>query len=409
LAPHHRLKKIFLENWQAKLLSILLASGLWFYIASGESKIATFPNKIPLEVRNVPQGLVAISDVESVTIRVVADYPTWNKLSTSSFKAYVDVADRPTGTYELNVNAISLVSNVGISSAEPSKIFVTLENVAKKIVPVTVKLLGKPGEGLASLEPKITPDEVEIAGPASKVEKILNAVCKIMLEGDTVDVKKTVKLIAEDAAGAEIKNISFTPTEVEVTVPIGKAGKTKTVGIKVNTTGSLKTGWWLSKITVNPSSLTIGGSDQVLKDIDFIQTKPIDITDLSGEEKTFAFLDIPSGITILGDINKVEVNLYTSPISTSREMTVGYSWQNLSQSLKVASVSPSNVQVIVSGPADILQNLTASDISVLVNLQNYNSAGTYSIDLSKNNISTPPNVTGVNIMPSAISIQLAIK
>ena len=194
-----------------------------------------------------------------------------------------------------------------------------------------------------------------------------------------------------------------------MTVPIGKAGKTKTVGIKVNTTGSLKTGWWLSKITVNPSSLTIGGSDQVLKDIDFIQTKPIDITDLSGEEKTFAFLDIPSGITILGDINKVEVNLYTSPISTSREMTVGYSWQNLSQSLKVASVSPSNVQVIVSGPADILQNLTASDISVLVNLQNYNSAGTYSIDLSKNNISTPPNVTGVNIMPSAISIQLAIK
>lgn len=401
-------KSIF-NNFPAKILCLILASALWLYVGIGQTKSSTFPGGVPLELRNLPQGLVPVVDTDKVNINVVASSDVFNSLNADSFAAYLDLGGLTVGTYEVKVTAVTTVANVQIVETDPATVTIRLESQATKTVPVSCLFDGTAGIGMAPGQCTADPGTIEMTGAKSVIESITEATARIHLQNETADFTKSVKLVSLDANGKEIKNLAFKPVEVSVTVPIVKASNIKTVGIKVNTTGNPAEGFWVSKIESTPSTVTINAADSIIGNINYVETETVDVSNLSKTSTVEVSLKPTSGVTVMDKSDKIKVVLTIGKNQLTREVNTGFKWLNLNSSLKVGSVDPSSVKVIVAGSQEQLSNLSANDILVQIDLTIFDKPGTYSIDINRTDISTPIGVSVSSIVPSAINIRLDTK
>jgi YbbR domain-containing protein len=401
--------KFITNNWAAKLVCILVAVGLWAYVAIGESKVDNLPGKLPLQIKNTPSDLTAIVDEDSVQVKISADRSTWSRLSSNSIIAYIDLNGLTQGTHEVSVLAESTVSNVEIIDITPKKVLVRLEPIIKKKVPVRIQTSGQAGEGLVAGEATIEPSEVEISGAESVVGKILEATASVALNGETNQIEKNIPLVALDSNGEEIKNVSFNPKEAKVTLPLVKAGTTKSVGIKAQITGKPKSGYWINQVIITPSNVTISGSSGILRGISYLQTKAIDVEGISQNLTKQIDLDVPSGATLDETNSQVKVEIQVSVGSSEKEISAGLIYDNLSSLLKVDSIDPNAVKIVVSGPTDVLSTLSSSNVQVHLNLGNIKSSGAYNIDIDRNSITVPDGMSVSSYVPSAIKVNLSNK
>ena len=401
--------KFITNNLAAKIICLFLALSLWFYVAIGESKVDFLPGKIPLEFKNVPQDLVAISDIDSVQVKISADRSLWNKITSENTTAYIDLGGYSQGTYEVDVQVKTNISGIEIIEIVPSTILVRIEPVASKKVPVKIQTEGDAGENMVPGDATIEPEEVEVKGAKSVIDKITEAVALVKLNGETEQFEKVVSLIALDAQNEKIKGLNFNPSDVKVTLPIVAAGTTKTVGIKVNINGSPKEGYWISQITTTPSEIVISGNAGVLKGLNYLETNSIDVENIDKNTTRTVDLNIPSGISIVDNIKQIKVEIKLSSVETQKEVNTGFNYLNLASNLKVDSIDPSNLTIIIGGPADIINNLNSSNIKINLDLSGYKNAGNYSIDISKNMISVPEGVNIVGYVPSSVRVNIQNK
>jgi YbbR domain-containing protein len=402
---------IFTNNLGGKVVAVILALGLWLYVASGQSKVIDFPSKIPVNARGVSEGYIAKLSNDEVSIKVAVDRKYLKTLSTDSFDAYVDLTGKTKGTYsDVPITVVSKDSNVEIRQVTPVTITVTIDSAVSKTVPVVAKIEGKPGDGLAPDDPAIEPDKVEVRGAKSDIDQILEATAEIKLNGETTDVKKTVALQGFDASGNVIKGIQFTPDSTVLTVPIVKAGKTKTVGIRVKTTGVVKSGFWASSISVDPNLISITGNAEALSATKYIETEAINIDGLSQNKVYTIGITVPTGIVLVDPITDVKVTINLSGTDTTKEITASINSINLAQTLQLDTSSTEEVKVIVSGPADKLATLSSSDVVVTLDLSMFRTAQTSTkIDLTQDWIKVPSGITIIRFNPSAITISLQSK
>lgn len=401
---------IFSQNLGAKFLALLLAAGVWLYVISGESRLIDFPSSVPIQPRFTPEGLIAKLSTQDVKIRVLADRSAWRSLSTKSFNAYVDLTGLKQGTHlDIPVRVSTNAAGVEIKSISPSSVTVTLDPSVKKTVPVVVKIEGKAGEGLVPDDPKIEPEKVEVSGAKTEVDSIQEATATVRLNGETQDVSKTVLLEGFNAKGKEVSQITFSPSEAVVSIPIVKAGKTKTVGIKVVFSGTPKSGFWISQVSVDPASITITGNAEALADVKYIETRAVNIDGLEADKTLNGSLSPPTGIVIVEQIETIKVAVKISPIESTKEVVASLNPIGLSASLQMTDITANPVKVLVSGPASTLDTLTGNDVQISLDLSSYKTAGTYTVDVKKESITTPSGISAIRFNPSAITVKLENK
>lgn len=394
------------RNLPAKIVCLALALGLWIYVGTGQAKIGNFPGDIPLEVRNVPQGLVAVTDIEAVSIKIVAGATIWKSLGAGSFSASIDLTGAQEGTLEVPVKVTTNIEGVRVVEVEPSKVLVRLEKITQKEVPVTLLVEGKAAEGFVVGDWKIKPDRVEVSGAASIIDEILEATVKVVLSGEKETINKVVRVAGLDANGQEIKNLEFKPAEVQVEIPLVEASSAKTVGIKVITTGQPAQGYWISKIESEPSSVTITASAGLINQISFLETREVDISGINQDRELVTFLKPNPGVIIFDDVSIIKLKIAVSQTPSTKQIQAGFSWKNLADYLKVVSADPSLVTVVVTGSTNDLAALKPGQVSVNVDLSSIKAAGTYSVDISRSNISTPMGISFSSVVPSAVDVRI---
>lgn len=397
------------KDWPIKIICLFISLGIWIYVGSSQAQIGNFPGKIPLELKNSPEGLMAVMDVDSVSVKIVAASNVWKKLAADSFSAWVDLDGLEEGTYDVPIEVSSKVEEVQVVEINPAKIFIRLEKIDQKEVPIILQVEGKPADGFVVGDWKIKPARVNVAGATSVVSKIMEATAKVYLSGEKDTIQRIARVVALDSNSNEIKNLTFNPPEVEVELPLVQASSAKTVGIKVTTIGQPAQGYWVSQIETIPSSVAITASASLISQISFIETKEIDINGINKPKEYTTPLKPNTGVTILDEINLVKVKVVVAPLSTTRQFQTGFSWKNLNPNLKVVSSDPSAVTVVLSGSTFELSNITAKDITINLDLGQYNYAGTYSIDISRDDFVLPSGISFSSVVPSAINVRLEAK
>jgi len=310
-----KIKKLFLYNWKAKILIFLCTFMLWIYVSASQSLIVNFPGSVPIAYQNSAEGTMSVSDTDSVQIKIAVDPINLKQIDESNFQASVDLKNLVEGTYEREILVTSKREDVRIISVNPSRATVRIEKKISKTVPIRVKLDGQAASEYTASETSAEVESAIVSGPEKTVNTIAEVVAPLKLSGESSSFSKTTKLFVYSATGSELKNVEIDPGEVLVRVTISTLGEAKTVGVKINTIGKVANGYWISNIISDPPLFTVSGSRSVLARTKFLETEPIDVSNLSEKKSFSAKLIIPAGLNILDSNQQVKIEVEVSLLS----------------------------------------------------------------------------------------------
>lgn len=380
------------------LIMLLTATISWLYVTAAESKIDVFPGSIPIVVKNVPSGLVAIADVEEVSLKIRANQRNWSLLSADSFYAQIDLGGLQEGTHVVPVMTAVSVPNVQIVERQPAQIRVRLEEEMTKEVAIRAVVQGRAAEGKSPGEPQISPNSAKAIGPKSIIASISEAQALVTLGGEEKDAQRMVRLQVLGKQGEPLPQVRFDPERVAVLIPIVQAPTVKTVGIRPVISGSPGDGFFVQSITASPAVVTISGRVSY----DVVETMPINISGLTAN-KTFEInLSLPAGVTLLDKVDKVTVVVTVSPLPITKEVALVFNFVDLDPNLKITSIEPSAGRLTVSGLPGVLS--TINSLPATISLKGL-AAGTHSVSVSYQSIFLPPDIVSSNTpLPSAILV-----
>lgn len=117
-----------LHNWHLKLLSLLLAFLLWSVITGEPPAEVGFT--VPLELQNIPQGLVVAGDVPaSVQVRLHGPAALVRRLSPGNIIVAIDLTGHKVGEHWFSMNTGDVVVPYGVRvvRVSPAQIRLRLE------------------------------------------------------------------------------------------------------------------------------------------------------------------------------------------------------------------------------------------------------------------------------------------
>jgi YbbR domain-containing protein len=179
------------------------------------------------------------------------------------------------------------------------------------------------------------------------------------------------------------------------------------MAVKVVVRGQQAPGYRLDSISVFPPVVTVYSSDAELVSQlpGVVETQPVDLDAASSNLNLRVSLVLPSGISVVGQ-QTVLIQAGISPVQSSLTLTnQAVEVTGLPESL-LAHISPSSVDVILSGPIPILDTLRPQDVRVTVDVQNL-APGSYQLTPTVKIITANIEVESVN--PGAVEVVLTRK
>jgi len=388
------------QNLGLALLSLVLSTILWVLVSNdlNPARVDVFPNPIPVQTNNIPPGMAVFSVIDPVKIRISAPQELWSRLRSDSFTAYVDLSKATPGAQSYPVIIQRPDPQISIREVIPDKVTVRVEIVKSRSVPVYVNLSGGVPLGWTNKHPKPAVQEVTVTGPEAAVNRVERAEADISLEGATLTISQTFPLVPTDGRGNKIDDVRLEPNSVNIEVPIEQQVYLSTVPINPAVTGNVAPGYWLSGITVEPSTVMLVGDRDALQAITFVRTVPVDVSGASEDVTQAVGLDLPQGVSP-ASAQKVTVRASVSPVIGTKTFAVAPNLNGIPNGWQ-GSANP--VNVTVSGPISVLRDMYATDIVVTLDVTGL-PAGTHVVAPK---VTIPPRTELVTISPEKVSVTI---
>jgi YbbR domain-containing protein len=401
----------FARNVRTFLLSLVLGVSVWVSAVSAAdpNEVHTYPRPILLEVIGQDPSLVLTSEIpQTVEVSLRAPRSVWESLSAreNSVRAVLDLSGLSAGEHTRQIQIMVDMRPYQIVLKNPSSVTVVLESLASQTFPVSLSLSGQPATGYQVGEATMNITQVAVSGPDSLVRQIRRARVAINLDGVRESIDESVPVQILDAQNNILRELTINPESVHVNVPISQQGGFRDVAVKVVVQGQQAAGYRIENISVFPPVVTVFAEDPELVSQlpGIVETQALDLQDRKEDVSTRLSLDLPDNITIVGP-QTVQVQVSISPIQDSLTLlNQPIDVNGLSEGLS-AEVFPQTIDVIISGPVPVLEELTSEDITVSVDVRELE-VGVYqltpNVDLSVENVSVE------SILPGTVEVVIAI-
>lgn len=379
-----RIRRAF-RHLPAFLTAFMLALAVWVsaVTANDPNEEAVYPRPVPITfVGQDPNLIRTTTEGESVTLTLRAPRSLWNSLinEPQAVRAVVDLSGLEAGTYAVPVQIQVTLRPVRVVTYAPKTVTITLERLASREMPINLVVRGSPAAGYSAEPPVLSKTTVLVSGPQSKVEKVTEVRAVIDISGVSESLSRTLQLQALDAGENPVEGVTLVPDRITVTENISQRFGYRNVVIKVVLQGQVARGYRLTNIAVFPPVVTVFSSDpQSVTDLPgYIETQPVDITNAKDDLDVIVPLNLPPGISVVGDQTQVLVRVGIAAIESSLTLpNLPVEVTGLSPGLQ-ATVSPEALTIILSGPIALLDRLQPGDVRVLVNLQDL-AVGTHQV------------------------------
>ena len=393
-----------LDNLGNMLLSIALAVLVWLVAVQEANPDVerVFPVPIPIVQQNLPAGMVTYSEsARSVRVTLSAPQTAWDVISADRIAATVDLSEQVSGTLELPVNVSVSDRTVRVIKVEPAVISLKLEPLAEVRKQIDVSVVGEPALGYAAQPVHVTPPLVTLRGPQTLVNQVASVAGQISIQDARGPVSQTLSLMARGSDGQSVPFVSVIPSSTIAMVLVQQLNGFRDLAVKIDLRGNVAPGYLLASVSVDPTLVTVFGSPSDIEALPgFIQTQPVTVTDATEDINERVRLNLPSGVSILGDPT-VQVSIKINAIESSVTVQHTIQAQGLLPGLS-ARLSPEVVDVILSGPVSLLDALTPDDVQVIVNLLGLD-VGTHQVTPS---VDIPNGVAVVSILPPTIQVTI---
>ena len=230
------MRKIFVEDWSLKLLSLAIAIVLWL-VVTGQNEPVTAHVNVQLNFIR-PQSLEISNDPpRTVDVMLTGSRNKLDDLTALDLVATVDLSELRGGERVLRLvdkAQISLPQGVKVDGFQPSAIAIRLEPILERQIAIEPKLEGKPADGYEVYAVRPSKGSVTITGPESHV----NPLQKVMTESIWLSGHKetfTAPNVAIDLADSKVDLLD---PVVNVEIEIGEKSIEKTFSGVASTTAA---------------------------------------------------------------------------------------------------------------------------------------------------------------------------
>ena len=309
--------KALSKNLGFKILALLFAFTLWLTVYNIEdpTKSKTLTVNVNISNKEYIDSLGKYFEIKDgtnkVSFSVTAARSLLDKLDESDFTATANMEqivlteDGTEGLVPIEVvcNANINSNSIRLSSTNKS-LKLALEDLMTKQFVVTASAFGEVAQGYALGNVEVTaPNVLKISGPKSIVEDIASVIATIDVSGMS-ESWTTYKAspILFNAEGKEIDTtrLTFSDNTVNVSAEILSV---KDVAISVQPSGAPASGYEITSVSINPTTIRLKGDKSVLNTINVIEI-PASVISVSGADKNVsATIDvteyIPYGATLV--------------------------------------------------------------------------------------------------------------
>lgn len=299
-----------------------------------------------------------------------------------------EASDKP---IKVNLSYNQTVTNIRYNII-PSYVTVTIKQKVSDKRNVTTEILNenKLNEKLSVKSIELAKTDVVVKGSQDSLNQIATVKALVDLsntkftEANTYTVDN-VPLKAYDSDGRLLENVEIVPGEMTATVTLST--NSKSVPLKILTTGEMITGKAISSITINGKSsfnVDVYGEKSA---IDEITNLPVTI-DVANQgnvnpKQYTATLVRPSGIRSISTDNVKIVVTFGDEKQKSISL-VNVDRINLADGLSANISNLNNASVTVKGVQSVIDSITSENISPYIDLAGYK-AGTYEVDVLMKN------------------------
>ena len=398
------MRRSLLTDLSSALIALILALTIWVVAMREQNPIVQdrFPQAITIEVKNKGEDLLILGDFEEeLTLLIRAPQKVWDDLEAENFFAYIDLADLRVegyGLYEVRVE-VEYPETVRVVEKWPDVVSITLDKEAQEWFRVGVNILGDVPVGYKYGVPVVTPSQVAVSGPQSFVDQVGAVVIDLQLRGEKATMERAFEPWPQNKIGGTVSGVEISPSQVMVQLPIEQESGYRDVSVKVVTQGTVASGYWISDIRVDPSTVTVYGDPQRVSELlGFVETEPVDVGGANANLTRSVALVLPEDMSLLG-VARVLVRISVSPVLGGQTIRVTPTLQGLAPGFG-ATVSPEAVEVILAGPLADLSALQAEDVQVLLDLLDLE-PGTYKISPQ---VVKPDSLEVQSIVPDQLEV-----
>jgi len=170
------LKRYLLHNLGLKVLSLLLAAGLWVAIA--RDPVAEVAIRVPIEFLHVGDNIEISSElIPEAQIRVRGPGRFIRQLRATDVHAELDLRDAKPGerTFDLTAEEIRRPQDVEVVQVVPSQVHLAFDTRLTREVEIHPRVTGTFITGLEIAKVEVDPEWITITGPRHHVERVDSA------------------------------------------------------------------------------------------------------------------------------------------------------------------------------------------------------------------------------------------
>jgi YbbR domain-containing protein len=402
------------KNLSSLLLAFALALVVWVSaVTANDPNIEqVFQRPVNLEIRNLDSGLIIMNNVpNSVRIWLNAPRSRWTALQNAEqpIEAWIDLEGLEGGEFlaPVQVRVSPTFTPVRVVQRTPSEVSVVLEPMVTRLVDLNLVIEGIPLLGYQAGQASYEPESVVLQGPASLISRVVEVRAYLDITGAHQSIETPLDLIPLDQEGqiVEDEDLQIIPDRILVNQPIILLGGYRNVIVKPVYSGQLADGYKLTNITILPPSVVVFSSDlELLGQLPgYIETEPLDLTDVADDVEAFLELNVPEGIEVPGD-QKVLVQVNVAAIESNLAVSLPVDVVGLNRGL-AAQVAPTTVDIIFSGPLPVLNTLKPTDIRVFVDVSG-SEPGIYQVSPTINFL--PDRVHIESILPTSVEVSISV-
>ena len=367
------LTRLFSHNITLLVLAFLLSFTAWFFInASSETDtnvtISDIPVTIELPEAALEDGLkVFDGDNVKASVEVSGNRVTVGSLTASDIQVVANQTSSmiSPGSYTLSLSAkkAGLKTNYNIvSSVSPSTVTVFVDKESEQVYDIQNKLTVKLDDNNHYANTTLSQSKVTLTGPETMVSQIDSVAVEDTLTGKEADKTAQEKLYYYDADGEklDLPLVVADIDTVEVTISVLPIN-TVTLGVDVSNAPSD-----YPSISVSPSTVKLAGSQDTLDKIEknTVKIGTLDFSKLKNKKNTLKYtISVPTGCKVISGETSANVSIDLS----SYEMTTvtGKISSKIDTSVYSTEFATNNVELTVYGPSDVVDDISASDVTVI--------------------------------------------
>ena len=166
-------RRVFVQNFFFKFISLLLAIGLWLAVA--RSPIAEIEIRVPIEFRNLPDNLeIDSASFTTAEVRLRGPERAIHHLDPTDVRAEVDLSNVQPGerTFDLTARHVRVPQELEVVQIIPGQFHLSFDSRDTRTIEVHPRVTGNFASGMRVAQVDADPASVTVTGPRRRVEAL---------------------------------------------------------------------------------------------------------------------------------------------------------------------------------------------------------------------------------------------